>query len=132
MYVSAESTVRLDKVDAAIHDLEFGLRLDGSSAPTRGGDTDEGSGTDSSRTQSGARPVANPAAVALRSNVTPHDTRTDLIPGELIKWDTQSASPTDSAKSTNITSRAASVIVFSTRFIGTVARMPLVPNPDYR
>ena len=91
VYVSAESTVRLDKVDAAIHDLEFGLRLDGSSAPMGGGDTDEGSGADSAHTQSGARPVANPAAVALRSNVTRHDMRTDVIPGEMIKWDTQSA-----------------------------------------
>ena len=133
VYVSAESTVRLDKVDAAIHDLEFGLRLDGSSAPMRGGDTDEGSGADSSRTQSGARPVANPAAVALRSNVhsAQHENRRYSWRDDQVGY-TVGPSPIDSVRSTTTTSRAAAVIVFSTRFSGMVARIPLVPNPDYR
>lgn len=89
--ISAESTVRRSRVEAAIHDLEFGLRLDGSGEPGRAEDTEEAQAADGSGGRRGTRTVANPTAVALRSNVVRHNTRTDLIPGEMIKWDTQSA-----------------------------------------
>ena len=90
VYVSAESTVRLDRVEAAIHDLEFGLRLGSPGEPTRKGATEEGLGADVTRTQIGVRSVVNPSAIALRSNVTLYATRSDLIPGEMIKWDPRS------------------------------------------
>ena len=93
VHVTAESTMRRDRIEAVIHDLEFGLRLDNSGEPTREGKTEEGHGAEATPTQPGARPVTNPAAIALRSNVTRPNTRTDLIPGEMIKWDPRSVIP---------------------------------------
>ena len=90
VHVSAESTVRGDKVEATIHDLEFGLRLDSPGESTREGRTEERHDADAKHTQLGARPVVNPAAIALRSNVTRNERRRDLIPGEMIKWDKRS------------------------------------------
>ena len=87
--VSAQSTVRRDRVEAAIHDLEFGLRLDGRGKLGPAEDTEEGHAANAPRRRRGTA-VANPTAVALRSNVVRHRTRTDLVPGEMITWNTQS------------------------------------------
>ena len=87
--VSAESTMRQDQVEAVIHDLEFGLRLDGRGELTPDGRANGARSTHATyaRQSIHARPVTDPSAIALRSNVTQHDTRTGLIPGEMIQWD---------------------------------------------
>ena len=92
VHVTAKSTVRGDMVEAAIHDLEFGLQLQIPGEPTRqnaGAERKRGTATTTWRPR--ARTVTNPSAIALRSNVTWSDVRTNLIPGEMIKWDTRSA-----------------------------------------
>ena len=120
--ISAESTVRRDRVDAAIHDLEFGLRLDSPGKPGRVEDTEEGQAADTPRGRRGARTVANPTAVALRSNVVRHDTRTDLVPGEMITWNTQSVITDRQRQEHEYYLPSAFVVVCSTRFNGTVHR----------
>ena len=91
VHVSAESTVRQHKAEAAIHDLEFGLKLDSPTERVRDPDTSKGDGANPIFASRGTRPMENPAAVALRSNVTRYNTSTDLVPGEMVTWDTLSS-----------------------------------------
>ena len=90
VHVSVESMVRGDKVETTIHDLEFGLRLDGAGESREKGKTEKGHNPEGKRSELGARPVVNPSVIALRSNVTRSERRRDLIPGEMVKWDKRS------------------------------------------
>ena len=82
--VVAESTICRDKVEATIHDLEFGLWLDGLGQEGERERKKRDAGE--KRVRFGARPVARPATIALRSNVTRQKNRWDLVPGEMLEW----------------------------------------------
>ena len=90
VHVTAESTVRRDRVEAVIHDLEFGLQLHRPGEPARHKADTDGRRSAATPPWPSARQATVPSAVALRSNVTTSPMRTNLIPGEMIEWDTRS------------------------------------------
>jgi molecular chaperone DnaK (HSP70) len=88
VHIDAQSTVRQHATRAEIHELEFGLRFS---------DLPEQAGATTPRRDTGSKAVRSASggnrAVTLRSNVTRDSTRTDLIPGEMIRWDPRAVIP---------------------------------------
>ena len=87
VHVRAESTIRGDRVEATIHDLEFGLRLGPPDRTDGGRETGSVDDAGGKHARASGRQGADPATVALRSNVTRGSDRKDLIPGEMLPWD---------------------------------------------